>query len=570
MTKVTEFQFAQFIPHLHSYMPMLKPVTETEMRFGVSLPGPALIFGDTCSREQSLIFGYEHGAVYPDSYFEYRLERDSSEKTTVKLLARKGNFFDGQPVGGKDIFTSVWFHLLMAEGDTLLGHYRTFFERCITQYTESRKPYIFYNTWNYQERDRNLHGKSYLANMRLQRILAEIEIAHKIGIEVFVIDTGWFEKTGDWQVNLERFPDTLKTVSQKLFSYNMKMGLWINPIAAARSSKIISQHPEYRMSLDGKIPCDPVWESEESYGVCLASPYWEYLAERLIAISREFGVTYFKWDGIGQSGCDSPLHNHGGGTNNPKERAECYGYLLGCRMIQTTEKLIEACPDVIIDFDITETGRFVGLGFLATGKYFLVNNGPYAKDFDIPRDYRFGQEKPVTIDGWTNIFFYPGAARPRFCRTGIQYDPLVPANLFLTHYLPDGNSCARNNSLASLVLGGNGIWGPLTELTTEEITFWHDNLACYKKVREASASAAVKVTGRPGSSPEIYEKIDTAAGLGLISFFTGEPGTYTYITGPFAKTPQVLNAKNHTWLQGGFLQLVIDLERDGAQTVFLT
>ena len=38
-------------------------------------------------------------------------------------------------------------------------------------------------------------------------MLAEIDVAQRMGIEVFVIDTGWYARTGDWQVSLERFPD---------------------------------------------------------------------------------------------------------------------------------------------------------------------------------------------------------------------------------------------------------------------------------------------------------------------------------------------------------------------------
>jgi len=37
-------------------------------------------------------------------------------------------------------------------------------------------------------------------------ILAEIEVAHRMGVEVFVIDTGWCEKTGDWAASTSRFP----------------------------------------------------------------------------------------------------------------------------------------------------------------------------------------------------------------------------------------------------------------------------------------------------------------------------------------------------------------------------
>jgi alpha-galactosidase len=567
---VTELQFSQYIPHIHSYKPQLNPLRKQDLRFGLSVPGPVLIFknGATAS-----LIGYEHGATYPDSYLEYAVQADEKDEVKISLRARKGNTFDGQLIDGENLFTSVWFHLLTAEGgqEALNREYRSFFYHHISRNTESRKPYVFYNTWNYQERDRNLQGKPYLANMRLERVLAEIEKAREIGIDVFVIDTGWFDKTGDWAVNTERFPDGMKQVGDKLRSYGMKLGLWFNPTVAACNSRIVTEHPEYRMSINGVSKSHPVWETGESYGMCLCSGYWEAFADRLIALHDELGVSYFKWDGIGQSGCDSPLHDHGGTGNSPEERAECYGYLMGLRMISIAERLTEHCPDAVVDFDITEGGRFVGLGFLSAGKYYLVNNGPYAKDFDLPVEYRFALDKSVNMEPYTNIFFYPGAARPRFCRTGVSYDEFIPSQLFLTHYLPDGSLNARENSLASLVLGGNGIWGSLSELTPEETGFWRDNLSLYKKVRDAAAASTAKVTGSIGSSPEIYEKIDLDSGTGLIVFFTCSPGTYNCIAGPFRedKVPNVLHADKYEILEGGYMRITVNLNGDGARTVFL-
>jgi alpha-galactosidase len=88
--------------------------------------------------------------------------------------------------------------------------------------SESRKPYIFYNTWNFQERNKHWYKKPYLADMTTERMLQEIEVAHKMGIEVFVIDAGWFEKTGDWQHSKTRFPDELKQVKAKLDIYSIQ------------------------------------------------------------------------------------------------------------------------------------------------------------------------------------------------------------------------------------------------------------------------------------------------------------------------------------------------------------
>lgn len=65
--------------------------------------------------------------------------------------------------------------------------------------------------------------------MSLEYTLADIDRAHRMGIDVYVLDTGWFNRCGDWQVNEKRFPDSLSRVREKLDGYGMKLGLWINP-----------------------------------------------------------------------------------------------------------------------------------------------------------------------------------------------------------------------------------------------------------------------------------------------------------------------------------------------------
>jgi alpha-galactosidase len=564
--EVTELQFSQYIPHMHRYIPQFAPVDKAAIKYGVNVPGPALIY-ENASR--ALALGYEHGAQYPDSYLEFGLKGGDGMQNTVS--AKKGNYFAGQRIDRSHAFSSVWFHVIPARNrEDLLTAYRHYLGQWITQNAESRKPYIFYNTWNHCERDHNVYGTpSYFTNVHLQWALAEIDAAHEIGIDVFVIDTGWFTKTGDWLVELQRFPDGLKEIRAKLESYNMKLGLWFNPTVAAKTSGLYSGHPEYVMNIGGKDNyAGNVWETEESYGMCICTDYWKAYADKMIELHDTLGVSYFKWDGIGQGGCDSPNHDHGGPENSPQERAECYGYLMGRRMIQIANRITEKCPDAIIDFDVTEAGRFVGFGFLEGGKYFLVNNGPYAGDFDQPAEFTWGNEKPVPLNPWYNVFFYPGAARPRFCRTGASFDRFVPANLFLTHFYPDGDLKARQNSLASMVLGGNGIWGHLSVLTEDEAAFWKKQLSCYKQVRDAVTSVPARVTGVVGSSPEIYEKIDHDAGTGVLVFFTCISGAFSYIVGPVKSKPEIINADTIEDLGEGFLRITVNLEYHDARTVF--
>src|SRR5581483_9194419 len=115
------------------------------------------------------------------------------------------------------------------------------------------------------------HGKKYLDQMHQARMLDEIDAAHRMGIDVFVLDTGWYQKTGDRQVNRDRFPDGLKTVGRKLNEYGMKMGLWFDN-AAAVSSQMLQRHLDCRISSKGVVP-EPseIWETEKASRMCLVS-----------------------------------------------------------------------------------------------------------------------------------------------------------------------------------------------------------------------------------------------------------------------------------------------------------
>jgi len=392
---------------------------------------------------------------------------------------------------------------------------------------ESRQPYIFYNTWGRQERVK-WAGNTYLASMNLQQTLSEIEQAYKMGIEVYVLDAGWFLKTGDWTVNTSEkfFPDTLKQVVGLLKKYKMKLGLWFDPTKAALSSKMLERNKNYRITLDGKIP-DPykVWETEESVPLCLVSQYWKDYADVLISLVKAYGVSYFKWDAIGQGDCDAAGHDHGTAENSALERRENDAYLQPIYMSKIIDKVCKACPESIFDFDITEDGRAVGLSFLSSGKYFAINNGPYYHNYDISEPW-----KSPLPSGNPNIFVYPGAARGWFTRQVLTYDKWIPSVLFLTHYQPDEPRNSQIVNIATLVLGQNGIWGEILKTSSEGVQLFGDVLSRYKILRDDITLSSPVTYGSPGESVEIHEKINPATGKGEVVIFGNGRREINYIT----------------------------------------
>jgi alpha-galactosidase len=512
-----ELRFAEFMEMVHSFCLTERPLDARHFDSGEAVMGPIVTAGD--GTHQSM-FGYEHGSQIPDAFIRFRMTSD--RKAVVEAV--KGNYYDGYPLEPDQPYQTVWMQAAFLQGgeDDLAAAYRTFVLHHLTLNTESRKPYIFYNTWNYQERNRNWYGKKYLEEMHLERMLNEVDAAHRMGIDVFVIDTGWYEKTGDWRVSRARFPDGLKQVKDRLDSYGMKLGLWFNPTVAAVTSGMLEKHQDCVMSWNGeKSKPRGIWETEASVSLCLVSRYADAFANELIRLVKEVGVTYFKWDAIDQYGCNDSGHDHGTEANTLQERAENYAFKQVQAMTRIVDKLCAACPEAIVDFDITEGHRCVGLAFLSAGKYFLINNGPYFHNYNVP----INPDK----DNW-NLFFFPGPARGWVCRTPLGYDKWFPSVLFLTHYLPDDPRDNQLMSLGSLILGHNGIWGDLPAVSEEGKEFIGSVLSRYKQIRDDITESLPVREGEVGGVPEIHEKLSAKTGKGAVVLFSATAGTYRYVT----------------------------------------
>ena len=187
-------------------------------------------------------------------------------------------------------------------------------------------------------------------------------------------------------------------------------------------------------------------------------------------------------------------------------------------MSKVVDRLCEAVPDAIVDMDITEGRRYFGLGFLSSGKFFSLNNGPYYWCYNVP----------IPDFVWSNIFVYPGPARTWICRQNLAYDKWIPSVLMMAHYLPDDPAGSQLLNLASLVLGQNGIWGDLLKVSDKGQELFSEVLGVYKRVRDDVTAAYPTVYGRPGETFEVHEKINAKNGRGLVSLFANQSGTYRY------------------------------------------
>lgn len=213
-----------------------------------------------------------------------------------------------------------------------------------------------------------------------------------------------------------------------------------------------------------------------------------------------------------------------------------------------------------MDFDVTEGGRSVGLGFLSAGKYFAVNNGPYYPNYDIR----------VPADQWINIFVNPGPARTWICRKTLCFDKWIPSVLFMTHYLPDDPAGSQLINLASLVLGQNGVWGDLLSVSEAGVRLFGDVLSVYKRVLDDVTAADPVAYGEPGDLFEVREKISDETGRGLISLFANAGGTYRYKVLSDAKGDPIVFGDAVLQKKDGALWVTLPASAPTASILFFT
>ncbi len=132
------------------------------------------------------------------------------------------------------------------------------------------------------------------------KLLAIASAAHDLGIELFVLDDGWFGRRnndttslGDWQVNPSKLPGGLNSLARKVEAIGMQFGLWIEPEMVSRQSQLFADHPEWAIG----IPTRPRTEGRSQYVLDMSRPeVVNHLFQVVSGILGSAPISYVKWD----------------------------------------------------------------------------------------------------------------------------------------------------------------------------------------------------------------------------------------------------------------------------------
>jgi alpha-galactosidase len=136
--------------------------------------------------------------------------------------------------------------------------------------------------------------------VRPEHQLALAEVAARLGVEVFVVDDGWFSGRdgdtrglGDWQPDPAHFPAGLDPLIQGVLDKGMRFGLWIEPEAVNPDSALYRAHPDWIYRAGDRTPIT----IRNQYVLDLGRPeVLDWIEETLRRLLSDHSVSYLKWD----------------------------------------------------------------------------------------------------------------------------------------------------------------------------------------------------------------------------------------------------------------------------------
>ena len=193
-----------------------------------------------------------------------------------------------------------------------------------------------------------------------EKLLALAARAADVGIELFVLDDGWFGRRtddtrglGDWTADTSKLPEGLSGFVRRIHALGMKAGIWVEPEMISIDSALYEKHPEWLVSIPGRKPA----VARHQYFLDLTrEDVVSYVLDSMADVFSS-GVDYVKWDmnrNMSDYFTSCPEAGHQGEF--------FHRYMQG--LYTLLEKLTSAFPDILFESCSSGGNRF-DLGALA-------------------------------------------------------------------------------------------------------------------------------------------------------------------------------------------------------------
>ncbi|MGN7764732.1 alpha-galactosidase [Paenibacillus sp. 22594] len=227
--------------------------------------------------------------VYSGNFLA-QVEADTYDVTRV-MMGIHPNGFDWSLLPGEDFQTPEVVMVYSDKGMNQMSQtfhelYRT---RLVRGLWRDRPRPILINNWEatYMDFDE-------------EKIMGIARSAAELGIELFVLDDGWFGKRntdttslGDWYPNTDKLPNGISGLARKITDIGLKFGLWFEPEMISKESELYQKHSDWILS----VPYRSMSPGRNQYVLDLTkAEVIDYLDETISKVLSESDISYVKWD----------------------------------------------------------------------------------------------------------------------------------------------------------------------------------------------------------------------------------------------------------------------------------
>ncbi len=304
-------------------------------------PFMALLTG-SCTQEQGEVYGVQ--MMYSGNF---DIQAEVSQFNSVRWQAGIGTNDFCWVLGPEERFYTPEALLTYSdEGiDKMTANYHAFIKNHVIRgkYKDKKRP-ILINNWEatYFEFD-------------TEKLLSIAREAAGLGIEMLVLDDGWFGKRnwddsslGDWQVNKEKLPEGLSYLAREINKLGMKFGIWFEPEMVSPDSNLYREHPDWAIAVPGRAP----GMARSQYVLDFSrKEVVDHIWKQMETVLRSANVEYVKWD------MNRPLSDLGSAALPCEKQGELvHRYMLGVYELQ--ERLVSNFPDVLLENCSSGGARF--------------------------------------------------------------------------------------------------------------------------------------------------------------------------------------------------------------------
>lgn len=301
---------------------------------------PMMILADAKTTEDA-------GSCYAMSFvysggFQGEVEKDQFNQTRMLLGLQEEQF--SYPLENGETFDAP--EVMMTYSSQGLNQLSQNLHTCIRthvcrgKYKETVRP-VLVNSW-----------EAAYFDFTGETIYRLAEHAKEAGIEMVVMDDGWFGKRdddnsglGDWYVNEEKLGCTLGELIRRINGIGVKFGIWIEPEMVSEDSDLYRAHPDWAIAIPGR---NPVHSRNQLVLDFSRKEVVDYIYEQICKVLDQGNIEYIKWD-MNRSLSDI--------YSAAEEQGKVlYDYVLG--LYDFLERLVTRYPDILIEGCSGGGGRF--------------------------------------------------------------------------------------------------------------------------------------------------------------------------------------------------------------------